>query len=99
MNYKMHNAQTLYHCLCQVTKKSETLDVDLQALCLIQLSVGHKDGKLKVESMAMNGKALKMLHRTLGDPTTAYATETIAASLCLKTYEVDLCLKHAEAYT
>jgi hypothetical protein len=90
MNYKVHNAQTLYHCRYRLTNKSETLDIALQALCLIRLSIRHKDGKLKVESMAMNGKELKTLHRTLRDPTTAYATETVAASLCLKTYEVRL---------
>lgn len=88
MNYSLHNTQTLYHCLYQLTNNSETLDVALQALCLIQLSIRNRDVRLKMESMLMNGKALKMLHRALRDPSTAYATETIAASLCLKTYEV-----------
>jgi hypothetical protein len=53
------------------------------------LSIRYKDGRLKVESMLMNGKALKMLHRALRNASTAYSIETIAASLCLKTYEVD----------
>jgi uncharacterized protein YerC len=84
MNYSLHNAQTLYHCLCQFTNNNETLYVVLQALCLIQLSIRNREGRLKVESMLMNGKALKMLHRALRDPSTAYATETISASFCLK---------------
>jgi hypothetical protein len=75
VKYSLHNDQTLYYCLYQLTSNSETLDPAPQALYLIQLSIRKRDGRLKVESMSMNGKALKMLHRALRDPNTAYATE------------------------
>lgn len=38
--------------------------------------------------MLMNVKALKMLHRALRNASTAHATGTIAASVCLKAYKV-----------
>ncbi len=88
MNYSLNNAQSMYQCLYNPTNNDETLDVSLQALCLVQLAIWNQDRRLKEESMLMNGKALQKVTLGFERSKTAYATETLAASMCLKTYEV-----------
>jgi hypothetical protein len=89
-NHTLNNAHSLYKCLYHLTNNSDALDVALQALCLVQLSIRKQDKRLREESLLMNGRALGTLSKSLANPHTAYALETLAASMCLKTYGVGL---------
>jgi hypothetical protein len=88
VKHDIGNIRSLHRCLCELTNKSNALDVALQALCLLQLAIRKQDDRIKVESIVMNGKALRQLLKAMGNLKTAYTTETMAATLCLKTFEV-----------
>ncbi len=89
--YSPGNTLSLHRCLCELTNQSNTLDLALQALCLLQIANRRRDERLEMESMLMNNRALKALLaqlRAAADAKTAYTTEILAAALCLKTCEV-----------
>jgi hypothetical protein len=81
---------SLFTCISGLINNSGVLDVALQALSLLQLAIREHAPWLREESLVMNGKALTLMHQVLKIPHSAYSIETLAASICLKTYEVSL---------
>ncbi len=71
-----------------LVNRTETLDLSIRALCLLQISHANLDNYALSESISHYNHALKSLQRALTQPTDRFSLEIFAAAQALGSYEL-----------